>query len=54
VLDPAVRRAWRGCRSPDGDRRHQADRLSRHQGYDRAVMLVPSWVMVLVWLIGHG
>ena len=22
------------------------------QGYDRAIMLVPSWVMVLVWLIG--
>jgi diguanylate cyclase (GGDEF)-like protein/PAS domain S-box-containing protein len=22
------------------------------QGYDRAIMLVPSWVMVLVWLVG--
>ncbi|MDW6020924.1 EAL domain-containing protein [Mesorhizobium sp. BAC0120] len=24
------------------------------QGYDRAIMLVPSWVMVLVWLAGAG
>ncbi|WEX11947.1 sensor domain-containing phosphodiesterase [Chelativorans sp. AA-79] len=24
------------------------------QGYDRAIMLVPSWLMVLVWLTGAG
>ncbi|UUP18805.1 putative signaling protein [Nitratireductor thuwali] len=23
-----------------------------YQGYDRAIMLVPSWIMVLVWLVG--
>src|SRR5690606_26982417 len=22
------------------------------RGYDRAIMLVPSWVMVLVWMVG--
>src|SRR5690606_36656093 len=22
------------------------------QGYDRAIMLVPSWLMILVWLVG--
>jgi hypothetical protein len=23
-----------------------------YQGYDRAIMLVPSWLMILVWLLG--